>query len=115
MSDFVVSGNSVRWGAGHDYMMRHLDENVINLMYISNLNMQVHHFPSFAESIRKKCCSYWLEEDDETEEAENMHEDQGSFNACVLMDVPVFDTTRFGSRPACQVPNQPIRSNACID
>ena len=77
MSDFVVGGNSVRWGAGHNYIMRHLDETFINLININSLNLWVHHFPSFAESIRKKYCSYWEEEDEDIEEAENTYGDRG--------------------------------------
>ena len=94
--------------------MTYLDDTFINLMNINSLSMWVHHFPSFAESVRKKHCSHWEEEDNRIEEAENSCENQGPFNACGLKDASVFEITRFGSGPADKGPNQPRRSNSCI-
>ena len=102
MSDFVVGSNSARWGAGYNYVMKYLDETFINLININSLNLRVHHFPSFAESIRKKYCS------------QNLRRDQGSFNVRGLMDVSVYEMTRFGSGPADEGSNQPRRPNTHI-
>ena len=40
-------------------------------------------------------------------DAENMCENEGSFNVCGLMDTFVFEITRFGSGPMDEGPNQP--------
>ena len=39
MSDFVAGNNSVRWRAGYNYIIRHLDETFINLININSLNL----------------------------------------------------------------------------
>ena len=36
----------------------------INLVNINSLNVWVHRFLSFVESIRRECCSYWDQDDD---------------------------------------------------
>ena len=114
MSDFVVSSNNIRQGAEYNYIIRHLDKTFINLIKINSLNLQVHYFPSFAKLIRKKYCSYQEEEDEDIKEAENICGDQGSFNVCRLMDVLVYEISRFGSRPVDEGSKQPRCSNACI-
>ena len=69
MSDMVAGGNSQRWSDGHNYVIGHLDETFIDLVSINSLNIWVNYFPSFAESIRLKNCSYWEEEDEELPDA----------------------------------------------
>ena len=43
-----------------------------------------------------------------------MHEDQGSFNVCGLMDASIFEITCFGSGPVDEGPNQLTCPNECI-
>ena len=113
MSDFAADINSVMWGAAHNFAMGHLDETLINSISIDSLSMWVHHLPSCDDSIRKKCCSYREEEDDEIEEVEITYDDQGSFDVRGLMDASVFKITRFVSGPEDEGLNQQRRPNEC--
>ena len=86
---------------------------LIDLMNMSILNVWVNHLPQFAQSIRLNYWSFWEEEDEATPDAENVGKNEGSFNVCGLMDVSVFEITRFGFGPADEGPNKPRRPNAC--
>ena len=98
MADMVVGGDSARWGRGHNFMMECLDKTFINLVNINSLNIWVHHFPSFAESMRRKHCLHWDQEEDADgntmPDAENICQYEGAFNTCGLMDVTEHAITR---------------------
>ena len=76
--------------------MRHLDETFIDSISMSSLNVWVRHFPLFAESTRKKYCLHWKEEDEDTEEAGNTCNNQGSYDVCGLMDASFYEIARRG-------------------
>ena len=115
MSDMVVGGDSARWGRGYNYMMQHLDDHFSNIINVDSLGMWVHQFPYFSELIRRKHCSCWNQHDDvdgnPVIDAENIYQNEGSFNISGLMDVSVFEITRVGSGPVGEGTHQPRRPN----
>ena len=80
-------------------MMQCLDETFINLVNINSLNIWVHHFPSFPESMRREHCLHWDQEDDADgntiPDAENIYENEGMFNTRGLMEVTEHEITRW--------------------
>ena len=39
MSDMVVGGNSIRWGAGYNYLMKCLDKTLANIVNMNSLKL----------------------------------------------------------------------------
>ena len=39
MSDMVVGGNSIRWGAGYNHLMKYLDNTLANIVNMNSLNL----------------------------------------------------------------------------
>ena len=103
ISGIIVGDDSARRGEGHNFMMRYLDETCINLVSINILSIWDRYFPSFAESICRKHFARWKQEDDGDghlfQNAEIMHEKEGSCNTRRLMDVEGHKIIRWESGP----------------
>ena len=102
----MFGGNTIRWGAGHDCIIKYLDAKHENVVSAISLCMRSIHFPSFDNSLLMKCFSCWKHYG--TQE-ENRYENNNKFNACGILDVTVFETCRLGSRPLREGHNIPRR------
>ena len=109
MADMVVRGNSARWGAGRGNIVSHLGATLVSLTNVNSLNLWLRHFPSFTESTRRKHCSCWEQntgnDGSVVPDAENMFENENSFNTRGSMDVAVHEIIRWGSRPDGEGPD----------